>query len=74
MRNELTHHSNEEIVGHCKNMYCPLLYLKPFGFDMIKLRTSPGSTETCIGRKINSFVSFYHFYSINSLLDGKIMG
>lgn len=43
-----THHSNGEIVGHCRNMYCPLLYLNPGGLDMIKLMTFPGRTETCL--------------------------
>lgn len=40
------HHSKEEIGGHCKKTYCPLLYLNPFGFAMTKLNTPPGSTET----------------------------
>ena len=46
-KNAQTYHSNGEIVGHFKNIYCPLLYLNPLGFEMIKLKTSPGSTETC---------------------------
>lgn len=40
------HHSKEEIVGHCRKIYCPLLYLKPPGFVITKLNTPPGSTET----------------------------
>jgi hypothetical protein len=40
------YHSKEEIAGHCRKMYCPLLYLNPCGLDKIKLRTFPGSTDT----------------------------
>lgn len=46
--NNFSHHSNEEIDGHWRNMYCPLLYLNPFGLDMTMLKTSPGRKETCI--------------------------
>lgn len=41
-----TNHSKGEIVGHFRNMYCPLLYLNPGGFAMIKLITFPGRTDT----------------------------
>lgn len=49
----LMNHSKGEIVGHCINMYCPLLYLNPCGFDMTRLKTFPGRTETCRDRTIS---------------------
>lgn len=37
-----THHSKGETALQFTNMYCPLLYLKPWGFDIWSANTFPG--------------------------------
>lgn len=67
------HHSKGEIVGHCKNTYCPLLYLNPWGLDIIILKTFPGSTETCCHvsqvRVSFNIISYVGYVIIHNLLD-----
>ena len=39
---EYTYHSKGETDEQLTNMYCPLLYLKPWGFVMCNVNTFPG--------------------------------
>lgn len=64
-------------MGHCRKIYCPLMYLNPFGFAMTKLKTPPGSTETYkihkhLGKSfalgfVESFVYSSYFSSVRLL-------
>ena len=67
-----THHSNGEIVGHCRNMYCPLSYLNPWGLDMSKLKTFPGSTETCSDQEVELGEHFYFFFLVTYITSAWI--
>lgn len=44
----VNYHWNGDTAAQFTKMYCPLLYLKPWGLDIWRAITFPGYTATCI--------------------------
>ena len=42
----MNYHSKEEIAEQFTNIYCPLVYLKPWGLDICRANTFPGYNAT----------------------------